>query len=76
VVRPESCGLTEDVVTVHGRVIDVSFVGPSIHIAFATADDAVVLHASVPGHASNVEQATTIGFDPVDAWLVREDDAA
>jgi ABC-type Fe3+/spermidine/putrescine transport system ATPase subunit len=73
VVRPESCGLRPDTVTLEGRVTDVSFVGPSIHVVFASTDDTVRLHASIPGHSTAVDQATVIGFEPDDAWLVRRD---
>jgi spermidine/putrescine transport system ATP-binding protein len=73
VVRPESCGLRPDTVTVQGRVTDVSFVGPSIHVTFASTEGGVTLRASVPGHSSEVDRATVIGFEPDDAWLVRKD---
>ncbi len=73
VVRPESCGLRPDTVTLHGRVTDVSFVGPSIHVTFVSADGSVALQASVPGHSADVDRADAIGFEPDDAWLVRKD---
>lgn len=73
VVRPESCGLAPDSVSLEGCVSDVSFVGPSIHVTFVSTDGSVTLQASVPGHATEVERATVIGFEPDDAWLVRRD---
>ena len=71
VVRPESCALRPERMTVEGKVTDVSFVGPSIHVSFASTEGSVTLHAAVPGHTPDVDRATVVGFEPDDAWLVR-----
>ncbi len=75
VVRPERCLPDSGAITVRGRVADVSFVGPAIHINLDPEAPGVELHAAVSGDAKDVEHATAFGFEPEDVWLVPGADA-
>ena len=51
-----------------GRVENVAYLGPAVHLTIATALGE--LSCVAPGSAQGVETATRFGFEPGDVWLV------
>jgi spermidine/putrescine transport system ATP-binding protein len=68
IVRPEQVRGGGGTIAFDGRVENVAYMGPAVHLTLASALGELTCVA--PGNAEGVETATRFGFDPDDVWLV------
>jgi spermidine/putrescine transport system ATP-binding protein len=70
IVRPEQVRGGGGTVAFDGRVENVAYLGPAVHLTLGTALGE--LSCVAPGNAEGVETATRFGFEPGDVWLVAD----
>jgi spermidine/putrescine transport system ATP-binding protein len=73
IVRPERVSTRGGTIVIEGRVEDVAYMGPAVHLTLASALGE--LSCVAPGNAEGVESATVFGFEPDDVWLVADSPA-
>jgi spermidine/putrescine transport system ATP-binding protein len=70
IVRPEQVRGGGGTVAFDGRVENVAYLGPAVHLTLGTALGK--LQCVAPGNAEGIETATCFGFEPGDVWLVAD----
>jgi spermidine/putrescine transport system ATP-binding protein len=68
IVRPEQVRPGGAAISLAGRVTDVSYVGPAVHLTVES--DVGTLRCVAPGQSEAAAGADRFGWEPADVWLV------